>query len=112
MALLLLAQGASPNLRFPAILLGSENPDLQTSPLAWAARSGDAGLVRLLLQHGADPSLTEVRTHVDHECLFYCCWFFFPSRTQSTGATPVQLAEQAGHAEVAHLLTRAAACRK
>ena len=60
--LLLLSHNASPNLRFPAVLLGSEDPNLETSPLAWAARAGDAGLVRLLLQHGADPKMSEVRS--------------------------------------------------
>lgn len=60
-SLLLLSRGATPNLRFPAVLLGSEDPDLQTTPLAWAARNGDAGLARLLLQHGADVNLAEVQ---------------------------------------------------
>lgn len=57
---LLLNQGASPNVLFPASLLGSDDATLQTSPLVWATRMGSIGLVKLLLEHGADPSMPEV----------------------------------------------------
>lgn len=94
-ALLLLSRGASPNLRFPAALLGADDAALQTTPLAWAVRAGDAGLVSLLLEHGADPGMTEVRDAAT----------FLPHLSaQNTGVPLLKLAENLGHSEVARLL--------
>ena len=55
--------------------------DAQLTALMWAAGMGHAETVRLLLQHGADASLSDDR-----------------------GKTAAQMAREAGHAKVADML--------
>ena len=55
------------------------------TPLHWAAASGRGSIAELLLAHGADPGITDKH-----------------------GKTPADLAEAAGHAELAGRLRGAA----
>ena len=61
---ILLDHGANPNARLKTTLLqrlhttGDESIGEGSTPFMRAAKSGDAAVMRLLLQHGADPALT------------------------------------------------------
>ena len=74
MARLLLDYGAKPDIAAPS----------GEAPLHVVAGAGYAGIVRLLLERGADPALRD-----------------------DEGLTALDRAERAGHNEVAALLTRA-----
>jgi ankyrin repeat protein len=61
----LLAHGANPNAQLTSVTLarahtpGEGTLGAGTTPLMRAARNGDAAAMRLLLEHGADPTITE-----------------------------------------------------
>jgi ankyrin repeat protein len=61
----LLAHGANPNAQLTSVTLarahtpGEGTLGAGTTPLMRAARNGDAAAMRLLLEHGADPTMTE-----------------------------------------------------
>jgi ankyrin repeat protein len=77
---------------------------LRRTPLFWAVRSGDAALVKLLLASGAEANVRAPHYYrVNNVISGPEIWHEPPERPEA-GETPLHLAAEEGHAEVARML--------
>jgi ankyrin repeat protein len=83
----------------------AKTPDkrLRRTPLFWAARCGDAAFVRLLLENGAQANIRAPHYSRSNVIRGPGIWPQPPEPSQ-VGETPLHLAAEGGHEEVARML--------